>query len=78
MIIVYTCIPGVGRQELGVMLDARSVLVEGVGAMDVVGSNLNRNLGKYQLPHIWGHLLHASPTLQCKPSSLPVPPTPPT
>ena len=26
---------------------------------------LNRNLGKYQLPHIWDHLLIASPTLQC-------------
>ena len=35
---------------------------------------LNRNQGKYQLPHIWDHLLHVSPTLQCKPSSLPVPP----
>ena len=32
---------------------------------------LNRNLGKYQLPHIWDHLLQASPTLQLKPSSLP-------
>ena len=30
---------------------------------------LNRNLGKYQLPHIWDHLLQVSPTLQCKPSS---------
>ena len=29
---------------------------------------LNRNLGKYQLPHIWDQLLHASPTLQHKPS----------
>ena len=32
---------------------------------------LNRNLGKYQLPHIWDHLLQASPTLQCKPANLP-------
>ena len=32
---------------------------------------LNRNLGKYQLLHIWDHLLMVSPTLQCKPSSLP-------
>ena len=38
---------------------------------------LNRNLGKYQLPHIWDHLLHASATLHCKPSSLPAPPPPP-
>ena len=30
---------------------------------------LNRNLGKYQLTHIWDHLLMASPTLQCKPST---------
>ena len=36
---------------------------------------LNRNLGKYQLPHIWDHLLLASPALQCKPSSLPTPPS---
>ena len=32
---------------------------------------LNRKLGKYQLPHIWDHLLQASPTLQCKPTNLP-------
>ena len=37
---------------------------------------LNKNLGKYQLPHIWDHLLLASPTLQHKPSSLPTTPTP--
>ena len=30
---------------------------------------LNRNLGKYQLPHIWDHLIMASPTLQCRPSN---------
>ena len=39
--------------------------------------SLNRNLGKYQLPHIWVHLLLVSPTLQCKPSSHPTTPTPP-
>ena len=38
---------------------------------------LNRNLGKYQLPHTWDHLLQASPALQLKPSSLPTPPTTP-
>ena len=38
---------------------------------------LNRNLGKYQLPHIWDHLLQVSPTLQHKPSSHPTTPTPP-
>ena len=32
---------------------------------------LNRNIGKYQLPHIWDPLLLASPTLQCKPSNQP-------
>ena len=32
---------------------------------------LNRNLGKYQLPHIWDHLLQSSPTLQCKPINTP-------
>ena len=31
---------------------------------------LNRNLGKYQLLHIWDHLLQASPVLQLKPSRL--------
>ena len=37
---------------------------------------LNRNLGKDQLLHIWNHLLMASPTLQCEPSGLHLPPTP--
>ena len=32
---------------------------------------LNRNLGKYQHPHIWDHLLQASPTLQHKPTNQP-------
>ena len=36
---------------------------------------LNRNLGKYQLPHTWDNLLQASPMLQLKPSSLPASPT---
>ena len=35
---------------------------------------LNTNIGKYQLPHIWDHLLQASPTLQCKPSNHPTNP----
>ena len=26
-------------------------------------TTLNRNMGKYQLPHIWDHLLLTSPTL---------------
>ena len=39
--------------------------------IQVQDPTLNRNLGKYQLPHIWDHLLMASPTLQCKPSSIP-------
>ena len=38
---------------------------------------LNRNLGKYQLPHIWDHPLQLSPTLQCKPCSHPNTSTPP-
>ena len=42
----------------------------------VQDSTLNWNLGKYHLPHIWDHLLQASPTLQCKPSSHPTTPTP--
>ena len=32
---------------------------------------LNRNLVKYQLPHIWDHLLQASLTFQCKPTPQP-------
>ena len=32
---------------------------------------LNRNLGKYQLPHVWDNILQDTPTLQLKPSSLP-------
>ena len=31
---------------------------------------LNRNLGKYQLPHVWDNKLQNMPTLQLKPSSL--------
>ena len=41
----------------------------------VQDATLNRNLGKYQLLHIWDHLLQASPTLQCKPSNHPTTPT---
>ena len=32
---------------------------------------LKRNLGKYQLLHVWDNILQASPMLQLKPSSLP-------
>ena len=32
---------------------------------------LNRNLGKYQLPHIWDNLLQASPMFQHKPTPQP-------
>ena len=32
---------------------------------------LNRNLGKYQLLHIWDQLLHASPMFHCKPTQQP-------
>ena len=32
---------------------------------------LNRNLGKYQLPHIWDNLLQVSPTFQHKPTPQP-------
>ena len=37
---------------------------------------LNSNLGKYQLPYIWEHLLQESPTLQHRPSSHPTTPNP--
>ena len=39
----------------------------------VYDPKLNRNLGKYQLLHIWYHLLQASPMLQLKPCSPPAP-----
>ena len=38
---------------------------------------LDRNLGKYQPPHIWDSILQASPMLQLKTSTLPHLPTPP-
>ena len=38
---------------------------------------LNRNLGKYQLLHIWDSILQASSMLQLKPSSLSTSPDPP-
>ena len=37
---------------------------------------LNRNLGKYQLQHVWDSILQASPMLQLRPSSLPTSPIP--
>ena len=33
--------------------------------------SLNRNLGKYQLPHSWDNILQDTPALQVKQSSLP-------
>ena len=39
--------------------------------------SLNRNLRKYQLPHIWDNILQDTPVLQVKQSSLtPIPPSP--
>ena len=35
--------------------------------------SLNRNLGKYQLPHVWDNILQDTPALQLKQSSLPSP-----
>ena len=43
--------------------------------IQVQDPTLNRNLGKYQLPHIWDHLLQASSTLQCKPTNHPTTPS---
>ena len=37
------------------------------------GSSLNRNLGKYQLPHMWDNILQDTPALQVKQSNLPLP-----
>ena len=32
--------------------------------LSVNDSSLNRNIGKYQLPHIWDQILQDTPTLQ--------------
>ena len=37
---------------------------------------LNRNLGKYQLLHVWDSILQETPMLQLKPSSFPYSPPP--
>ena len=38
--------------------------------------SLNRNLGKYQLPHIWDNILQDTPVLKVKQFNLPpIPPT---
>ena len=34
---------------------------------------LNKNLAKYQLPHVWDSIVQETPMLQLKPSSLPLP-----
>ena len=46
-------------------------------AMSICVNNplLNRNLVKYQLPHIWNNILQNTPALQVKQSNLP--PSPP-
>ena len=41
--------------------------------MHVNDPSLNRNLGKYQLPHIWDTILQDTPVLQVKQSNLPLP-----
>ena len=52
-------------------VNSHSRTIEEAKFIWVQDSTLNRNLVKYQLPHIWDHLLMASPTLQHKPSSVP-------
>ena len=39
--------------------------------------SLNRNLGKYQLPHVWDNILQDTPALQLKQSNLTPYPIPP-
>ena len=42
----------------------------------VNGPSLNRNIGKYQLPHVWDNILQDTSVLQVKPSSLTPSPSP--
>ena len=59
-------------------IHSHSRTIKDIMFIHVHGPTLNRNLGKYQLLHIWDYLLQSSPTLQLKPSSLPaLPHTPP-
>ena len=52
-------------------VNSQSRTIQEAMFIQVQDPTLNRNLGKYQLSHIWDHLLMASPTLQCRPSSIP-------
>ena len=56
-------------------VDCHSRTIKDAMFICVQDPTLNRNLGKYQLPHIWDHLLQVSPNLQCKPTNIPTNPT---
>ena len=59
-------------------INSHSRTIKEVMFIHVQDPTLNRNLGMYQLLHIWDHLLQASPTLQCMLSRHPLhPPKPP-
>ena len=36
------------------------------GTVGVIDPSLNRNLGKFQLPHVWDQILKDTPTLHLK------------
>ena len=55
---------------------SHSITIKEAMFIHVNGPTLNRNLGKYQLLHVWDSILQASPMLHLKPSSLPTSPTP--
>ena len=52
-------------------VNSHSRTIEEVMFIHMQNPTLNRNLDKYQLPHVWDHLLQASPTLQHKPTNHP-------
>ena len=52
-------------------INSQSRTIKEAMFIHVQDPTLNRNLGKYQLLHIWDHLPLASPTLQHKPTNQP-------
>ena len=52
-------------------VNSHSMTIKEAMLIHMPDPTLNRNLGKYQLSHIYDHLLQASPTLQYKPTNHP-------
>ena len=51
----------VGREDQSIAMDIKEVIL-----IRVNDPSLNRNIGKYQLPHIWYEVLVKSPELKLK------------